>query len=334
MEAKLSRKLVVSIAGVVAGLAALAVVYVMYLRPYVKVWLKARSEINERKEKLAELRKNFGDQANPQSELRTLQQEINVLVDANKALKKVKTPGTETSALPKELEDPDKEIRRELYRDYLKQVMDLAEDGMKEKLKTANIPPPDFELYTELDNAEEAAYYMNRAAGLKGLIEAIIKSRSSGSAVTLDYLTLENYEEGKKRREGAVNVINYALKMSMDTQSLVSFLYNLQAQDSFYYVEEMQLQPRGAGRGSGGAQLDITARINTTMVFQSQVNSQVQAAAAAITGGKGGGGGGLMSLFAAATQEVAAEQRRRSEKKWYQFWKRSKKETTEGEQKK
>jgi hypothetical protein len=334
MEVKLSRKLVVSIAGVVAGLAALAVVYALYLKPYVKVWLKARSEINERKTKLEEIRKSFGDQANPQSEIHTLQQEITVLVEANKALKKVKVAGTETSDLPKELEDPDTEIRRELYRDYLKQVMDLAEDSLKQKLKNANIPPPDFNLYTELENADEAAYYMNRAAGLRGLIEAIVKSRASGSAMTLDYLTMENYEEGKTRREGAVNIVNYALKMTMDTQSLVSFLYNLQSQDSFYYVEEMQLLPRGAGRGSGGAQLDVTTRINTTMVFQSQVDSQVQAAAAAITGGQNFSTGGIMALFAAAAQEVAAEQQRRSEKKWYQFWKRSKKETTEGEQKK
>ncbi len=333
MQAKFSRKLIVSVSGVVAGLAALAVVYVIYLRPYVKLWLEARSEINKRKTRLEELRTAFGNQSNPQAEISVLKQEIAILTEANKALKKVKTPGTES--LPEVLEDPDEKIRLELYRDYLKKSLEDNEDNLKEKLRGANIPPPEFELYVEIDKVEEAAYYLNRATGLGGLVDAISKSRPGKASLTLDELSLEDYGEGNKRRDGAVNIYSYGLKMTMDNQTLISFLYNLQSQDSYYYVEDMQIEPRGGGGGSGSPQLGVTATVNTTMVFESQAKSQVKAAAEAISaaGKPAAAGGGMLGAFLMMQSQIQEEKAKAGQKKWYQFWKRSKKETTETEKK-
>ncbi len=324
MAVKFSRKIVVSVTGVVLAIGLVVVGYMRYLKPRVTEWREARTEIAKREKKLDNLRDAFANQKNPQDELKVLEQEIVNLKEANKALEKVKTVGVETSDLPKELQDPDREIRRELYRDYMKQVMDVAEDRIKGKLRSANIPPPEIRLYTELENADEAAYYLNRAGGLQGLVDAMTKVPADGGSIIFDKLFLEDYKEGIKHRSGAVNILRYAVKMTVDTQSLLSFLYHLQEEDSYYFIEDMTIQPRTSIRGAGPQQLNVEATINTTMVFKSQVEAQVKAAAAAAgvkVGQSRQGGGGWLGLALGMQKQLEKEAEQDKQKKWYQFWK-------------
>jgi hypothetical protein len=323
MDPKLRRKLIVSGTGVVVLIGLVVALYIFYLGPRLKVWREARQEITSREKRLEELRKAFGNQRNPQDEIRILEQEIQSLTAANQKLQKIKTIGTETESLPKELQDPDPAIRRELYKDYMKQVMEVAGNKLKEKLKNAQISPPDIKLYDDLQNADEVAYYMNRAGGLQGLTNALAQSKTPEGKLVIDELTLEDYATGNKRREGAVNIMSYLLKMTLDTQTLVSFLYNLHEQDAFYYIDHMEIKPRPTTRGAS-QEIGVEARINTTMIFKSQVQAQVKAmlaeAGKSVNSGGGGGGGWMQDLAMAMKRDMEAE-KAKPKKKWYEFWK-------------
>lgn len=349
MEAKFSRRLVVSIVGVLIVLGLALGGYFVIAGPRMKEWKEARKEINERRKRLKELKKAFSNQNDPRVELKTLQQEIKNLKKATSALDSIKKAGVETKDLPKELKDPDPAIRKELYRDYIKEVMSATEENMKENLKNAGIASPDMKLYTQLSDALEATYYMNRAGGLQGIINSMVKTQSEGSTIVFDGLVLEDYKKGRKRREGAVNVISYFLEMTMDTESLMSLLYNLQEEDGFYYVHELRLEPVGKGRsrfGSGRSRIDsgrsmlgttgsqfgasdeklkVTARIDTILVFKSEVKKQVAKAAAKTFAKRGTKkqkiGGGLLGLFAGMKKQIEKEKQKQASKKWYEFWK-------------
>ena len=147
-------------------------------------------------------------------------------------------------------------------------------------------------------------------------------------------LSLEDYSKGKSRREGAVNLLSYLVKMTMDTQSLVTFLYHLQDQEGYYFVENMKIIPRGAARGAGPQQLNIETRINTTLVFESKVKAQVKRAAAKAAVGpadKKAKKGALTGFAWLAEQtrlereKYLKEEEERKQRKWYQFWKYFKK---------
>jgi hypothetical protein len=327
MDAKLRRKLIVSGVGVVVVIAFIVGLYLLLLKPYVKSWREARDEIRKREDRLNELRTAFANQRNPEDELKVLQEEVVNLTKANEELQKLKTAGVERKNLPRELDDKDPEIRKELYRDYMKQVMEAAKNKVKDKLKSAQISPPDIDLFTDLKDADEVAYYMNRAAGLQGIVDALTKSRTSDGTLVFDKLTLEDFGPGMKRRQGAVNILNYQLKLTMDTQTLMSFLYNLREEPSYYFIESLEITPRSAVGGKK-QQLSVDAKVDTTMVFQSQVQAQARAAAAkAATVGKPGarisGGGGWMGQMAAAMKKQQEEEAHKAkEKKWYQFWKK------------
>jgi hypothetical protein len=318
MQPKVKKKLIVSIGGIAVFIALLVPVYLLYGKEPVKNWLQSRQQLKERQKRLEELRQAFDNQTNPQIELSKLKEEVARLTEANNALQKLKTPGTETGQLPQTLNDPDPEIRKELYNEYMKPVMETSENVIKEKLKGARISPPELNLYTPLDTAEECAYYMNRAKGLMGFIDALANSRSPGGTLAISKIGLENYKDGSKRREGAVNIMSYDVALSMDTLTFVSFLYNLREGNNYYFFDEMNIVPR---RGAGdNAQLDIEARLNTTMIFESQVKAQVQKIAAATAKGKVVGGG-FMAIAAAMAQEREKALREQSEKKWWQVWK-------------
>jgi len=320
MDPKLRRKLIVSGTGLVAVIGLFVALYILYLGPRLKVWSEARQEIRNREKRLEELRKAFGNQRNPQDEIRVLQQEVQTLTGTIEELQKIKTAGTETTDLPAELHDPDPAIRRELYKDYMKQVMDVSSNKIKETLKNAQISPPDIALYQDLNNPDEVAYYMNRAGGLQGLASALAQSRSPGGTLIIDKLELEDYTTGSKRREGAVNIMRYALKMTLDTQTLISFLYNLHEQDSYYYVDEIEIRPRGAVRGPN-PQLAVEAKVNTTMVFQSQVQQQVQAVIAQSGGSTTNAIGGSWMAALAKGMKQTMDEDKSKDRKWYEFWK-------------
>jgi hypothetical protein len=251
-----------------------------------------------------------------------LDQEVKNLAATIQQLEKIKTAGTETASLPKELHDPDPAIRRELYKDYMKQVMDVAGTNIKEKLKSAQISPPDIKLYEDLNEADEVAYYMNRAGGLQGVVAALAQARSPEGTLIIDAVSLQDYKTGAAGREGAVNVLSYLLKMTLDTQTLISFLYHLQEQDEYYFVESMDIKPKGTPRDDK-QQVSVEAKIATTMVFQSQVQKQVQAVLAQAgksTAVQGGGGGSWMMNLAQAMKKQQ-EKPQEEERKWYEFWK-------------
>lgn len=320
MDPKLRRKLIVSGSGVVVLIGLLVALYIFYLGPRVKVWREARGEVTKREKRLEDLRKSFANQRNPQDEVKVLQEEVKNLSRANDQLKKIQSVGTESSSLPKELQDPDPAIRREMYKDYMKTVMEAAEKKVKEKLKSAQIAPPDIKLYSDLQNADEVAYYMNRAGGLQGLINALAESHSKGGTLLIDSISFEDYATGNVRRDGAVNIMSYSLKMTLDTQTLVSFLYNLKDQDSYYFINQMDITPLGAARGPN-QKLSVEARVNTTMVFQSQVQAQVKAVLAKVGRAQKGGGGGWMLAAAGMAKKDLDANKGKSERKWYQFWK-------------
>ncbi len=321
MDAKLRRKIIVSAVGIVAAIGVLVGAYLFALKPYVKSWQAAREEIRTREKKLADLRKAFADQLNPEDEMKVLREEIDGLTKANQALKKLQTAGVEPKSLPAELSDPDPQIKIEMYKDYMKQIMDAAKEKIKEKLKTAQISPPDLQLYSELKKADELSYYLNRAAGLQGIVDALSKSRSSDGVLVFDKLTLEDFGAGSKRREGAITILSYQLKLTMDTQSLMSFLYNLRDEPSYYYIEELDITPRSGGP-SKKQQLSVDTRVDTTMIFKSQVEAQVKEAAAAASQSVGAPPGGLFGWAVQMKQQMEEDKKTGVQKKWYQFWKK------------
>ena len=325
MELKLNRKIVVNVVGVVVVLVLVIGFYVTFAKPRMKAWREGRSELRNRHLRLRELEKLFGGQADPRKELRTLKREIANLKEANEALEKLKKGGVEVRDFPKELNDPDRAIKIELYRDYMKEVMEVAEDNIKEQLRNAEITPPDINLYGGLSNPEEAAYYMNRAGGLSGIINAMEKSQSEGSKIIFDSLELENFKKSKRRRKGAINIMSYVVNMTLDTESLMSFIYHLQEQDGYYFVDSVKAKPGRALRGAAKP-LNVAARINTLIVFKSQEKKAVKAAAVKTSKSRKKRSGprkmtGLMALAQGMKASVKQEQKERRERKWYQFWK-------------
>ncbi len=323
MDPKLRRKLIVSGGGLAAVIGIIVVAYIMYFGPRLKKWNEARLEVKTRENKLEELRKAFANQKNPQDELRVLQEEINNLQKVDRQLQKIKTPGKENTDFPKELNDPDPQIKAELFRDYMKQVMGVAENTVKEKLKSAQISPPDLKLYEDLNDADEASYYVNRANGLIGILDAMARSRSPNGTLVIDKITLEDYATGIKRREGAVNILSYLFKTTLDMQTLAALIYNLHEEDNYYFVDQIKILPRTSARGTT-QQLSVEARINTTMVFQSQVQAQVQkilVQAQASTGKSSSSSGSWMAQLASSMKKQQDENKGKGERKWYQFWK-------------
>lgn len=329
MDPKLRNKLIVSGVGLALFIGAVVASYMFYLGPRLKAWNESRKEVSKRQERVEELHKEFANQRDPKVELKTVEEEIQNLTVVLKDLEKIQAKGTEVRDLPPELNDPEEAIRRELYKDYMKQVMEVASNNLKEKFKAGQISPPDLVLYEDLERADEVAYYMNRAGGLTGIVDALAEAKTPASTLVVDSVTMENYETGIQRREGAVNVLSYLLNMTLDTQTLISFIYHLRDQNNYYFMDEIIINPRTTARGST-QQLSVQARINTTMTFESLVKSQVQTVLAKAkegTGGikSGGGGGGFARLARAMKEQMEEDKKKGDEIKWYQFWKRFKK---------
>lgn len=328
MAPKLNKKIVINVGGLVIALAVVGGLYFTVAGPRFKEWRKAVGEIKDREKRLKQLRNLFNKQNDPRVELNVLKQEIKTLKRANNELEKMKKAGMETKDLPPELNDPDPAIRRELYRDYMREVMEVTEKTIKQQLSDAKITPPSIKLYDDLRTAEEAAYYMNRAGGLQGIVNAMGKTQAraqaEGGNIVFQKLVLENYKKGMRRRREAINVLSYGLNMTMDVNSLMSFIYYLQEEDGYYFVDEMKIKP-GVSRRGVALPIEVGAKISTLMVFKSQAKSQVKKAAAKTASarkkkkGRGGPMGGLLGLAAGMKQTVREEKHR--EKKWYQFWK-------------
>jgi len=328
MEAKLNRKIVVGIGGVAVAVAILAGMYLLIVRPRMKDWNETRAQIKDRQKRLDQLRKDFSDQDDPSIELRILYAEVQSLEEANKALEKVKKAGRESEDLPEQLKDPDPKIKLELHRDFIKEVMASDEEKITKDLEGAEITPPDFKLYTELKYPGEAAYYMNRSDGLRGIVNSMVKAQSRGSDIIIDKLTLEDYAKGSKRRSAAGNVLSYFFVMTMDAKSLVSFMYNLKDEEGYYFVEEMTIKPATRGRfgGSEDPKLLIDARINTVMIYKSEVEKEIKKGAAKAAEAKGrvlgdGKVTGFLALAMGMKKSAEKEVERAANKKWYEFWK-------------
>lgn len=327
----MNRRLIVSIGGIVAALVVLVSLYIMVVRPQVKKWNDVRVELKKNKKKLTELRKAFGDQEDPRVELATLRQELKNVGRANNALKKIKKPGLESDDLPKELKDPDPKIKIALVNDYLKEVMSVSEENIRTDLKDAGIDAPNFKLYTHLKYFPEAAYYMNRANGLQGVINAIVKTKTAtDSEITFNQLGLEGYARGIKRRESSRNVLSYSMQMTMDMQSLMVFMYNLQEEDGYYFVSSMNVRPAVSRRFStqktNSLKLLVDARINTVMIYKSRVIEDLKKAVASSSDAKkrtlqsGGKVTGFLALARGMTA-TAEKEAGGQEKKWWEFWK-------------
>jgi len=327
MAPKLNKKIIINVTGVVIVLALVGAGYVFYAAPRLKEWRDSVGEIKKSPKRLNELKNLFGKQDDPRVELKVLSQEIKNLKGANKALDKIKKPGVEVKDLPRELNDPDPAIKIELYRDYMKEVMATTENSLKKQLTNAQVSPPDFKLYDNLKTPPEAAYYMNRAGGLKGIINAMEKTKAKGSNIVFDKLALDNYAKSRKGSRGAINVLGYDLKMTMDVESLMAFIYHLQEEEGYYYIGELDVKPGKTVRGAKRP-LDVGMRVNTLLVFKSEAASQVKKAAAKNAQArvkKGGGGrrlgGGLMALASGMKRTIRQEKKAAGQKKWYQFWK-------------
>jgi hypothetical protein len=324
MDPKLRQKLIVSGVGLAVFIGLFTAAYIFYLGPRLKEWRENRKQVAERKERVEALHKEFGNQRDPRVELKTLEEEIQNLSNVLNDLKKIQTKGTEVGDLPSELNDPEEAIRRELYKDYMKQVMEVAGNKLKEKFKSGQISPPDLVLYEDLEKADEVAYYMNRAGGLTGIVEALAEAKTPESTLVVDNITLEDYETGIKRREGAVNVLSYLLNMTVDTQTLISFIYRLRDQENYNFLDEIEINPRMLSRSSGQQQLNVQARINTTMTFESLVKSQVQTVIAKANQGSAkasSGGSGFFALAMAIKKQQEEDALKEEETKWYEFWK-------------
>jgi hypothetical protein len=193
-------------------------------------------------------------------------------------------------------------------------------------LTAAQISPPDIQLYTGLGSAEEAAYYMNRAGGLQGIIDALVETQTEGGRVVFDELRLEPYTKGKQRRRGAVNILSYGLQMTMNLENLISFIYHLQEQDGYYFLEQLAIKP-GMSRAGTQTPLDVNATVNTLLVFKSEEKKAVKRAAAETTKQRaaskvsGGRVGGLVGLAMGMRRTIEAEKEAEKNKKWYEFWK-------------
>jgi hypothetical protein len=323
MAMQLNRKLIINIVGLVIALIAAYAGYSKYMKPRIQYWLEGQKEIAQREEKLERLRTDFGGQNDPTVELKILEEEIETLTQTNLALEKIRKMGLETDGLPKELEDPDPEIQIELYRDYISQVMDVQEENLKKDLKSALISPPDINLHADLSTAAEAAYYINRAGGLRGIVDAMAKTQSGGNNIIFDELTLENYDRGSNRRSATGNVLSYQLKMTLSAQSLMALIYNLQEAEGYYYFEDMTLEPAKGGRFDvKEQQLSVESTINTVLVYKSEAERRIQMAAdITVKASKGGPLTGVMGMMIAMQKKVDRELKAREEKKWYQFWK-------------
>ncbi len=334
MEMKLDKRLIVSIGGMAAALAVLVGLYVVVVRPRMKAWNEVRVELKKSRERLVELRKLFKDRDDPRDEVKVLRQELKNLGEANASLDKIKKPGLEADELPEEINDPDPEIRNALVNGYMKEVMSVTEQNMKQDLGAVKITAPDFKLYNRIDAFPEAAYYMNRANGLQGIINAIVKTQSTHvGQITFAELELEDYKKGFERRRASQNVLSYSMEMTMNVQSLMSLMYNLKEEEGYYFVSDMTIKPATSRRFSSGdssrdLKLLVDARINTVMIFKSEVEKALkQAVEKSATANeralrsRGGKVGGLMGL-AVAMKRVAEEQAaREADKKWYEFWK-------------
>ena len=329
----MNRRLIVSIGGIVAALVVLVSLYILVVRPQMKKWNDVRVELKKNNKKLTELRKAFGGQDDPRDELATLRQELKNVGRANNALKKIKKPGLESDDLPIELKDPDPKIRVALVNDYLQEDMSVSEENIRKDLDDAGIKAPNFKLYTHLKYFPEAAYYMNRANGLQGIINAIVKTKTAtDSEITFNVLGLEGYTRGIKRRESSRNVLSYSMQMTMDMQSLMVFMYNLQEEEGYYFVSSMNVRPTISRRFSTQKKTDnlkllVDTRINTVMIYKSQVIKDLKRAVASSSDAKkrslqssGGKVTGFMALargMATSVESKTSEQ----EKKWWEFWK-------------
>ena len=330
MAEKLNKRLVVSIGGAVVLIAAIAGLYVMFLRPQMKDYKEIKSKKKERQAELTRLKKTFNNQDDPKIILKTLKLEINNLGKANRALSKIKRPGTEMKDLPSDLKDPDPKIQKALFDEYTSMIMASERENIEADLREANIEPPDIKLHTNLRSTVEVPYYINRKTGLQGIVNALIKTQAaSEDKVLFQELRLEEYATGIKRRRESQNVLSYFMVMTMDMDNLISFLYNLNEEEGYYYVEKMIVKPATRQRfGGQSAKLLVDARINTVMIYQSEVMKQLKSAVMKSNQGlrRASKGGkkvrGFLSLAGGAKKTAAAEVERKKNKKWYEFWKR------------
>jgi hypothetical protein len=329
MAEKLNKRLIVSIGGAVVLIAAIGGLYMMFLRPQMKEWNKVNRLKKERATELARLKKAFGKQNDPKIILKALRQEISNLGKANRALSRIKRPGTEMKDLPDELKDPDPQIRKALFDEYNSMLMKSEQESIEAALKEAKIEPPDFSLHSNLKGTHEVPYYINRKTGLQGIINALIKTQAaSNDKILFQELGLENYAKGLNRRRASINVLSYFMQMTMDMDNLTSFLYNLNEEEGYYYVEEMTIKPATRQRfGGRDAKLLVDARINTILIYQSEVAKDLRMAVeksakqSTARVSKSGKVGGFLSLASGTARTAERELERQKNKKWYEFWK-------------
>jgi hypothetical protein len=230
--------------------------------------------------------------------------------------------------MPPELMDPDPNIRKALFDEYNKMVMESEQESIEETLQGAEIDYPDFNLHTPLKDTAEAPFYINRKTGLQGIVNALVKTQdSSDEKILLQELRLEDYDQAIRRSTGSQNVLSYYMEMTMDMNNLISFIYNLNDEEGYYYVESMSVKPATRQRfGSQGTKLNVDARINTVMIYQSEALRELkqkveQSQLQTQHGGKGGRLGGFLALAAGIQKTTEKEIEREKTKKWYEFWK-------------
>jgi hypothetical protein len=329
MAEKLNKKVIVSIGGAVFLIAAIGAMYIVFLRPKMTEWTTANREKKNRQKELTRLRSVFDNGQKPKTKLHALQAELKEIEKANKALGKIKRAGMELVDIPPELKDPDPNIRKVLFDEYNAKFMKDQQGSIEAALDKAEIDPPDdFSLFTPLRGTEELPYYINRTTGLQGITSALIKTQeASDEKIIFEKLGLEHYAGGEKRRQGSLNVLSYLLELTMDMDNLISFLYNLNEEEGYYYVDNMTIKPATRGRfGGQDVKLLVDARINTIMIYKSEVMKDLKRAAeqSAIqtrrrtTGGKVGG---FLALAAGSQKAADKEVERQQNKKWYEFWK-------------
>lgn len=322
-----SRRLIVGIGGGVILIAGLTALYIVFLRPQMKEWTKINREIKDRKAELVRLQEAFGEQKDPKVMLKTLRLEIQNLGKAKAALNKIKRPGTEMKDMPVDLMDPDEEIRKALFDEYIKLLMETEEANIEKALKAAKIDPPVINLLTPLRSTVEAPYYINRQTGLQGIINALVKTQeSSGDRILFQELDLEDYAKGIERRSGSQNVLSYYLVLTMDMDNLISFIYNLRDEEGYYYVEEMTIKPATRQRFGTKVELLVDARINTVLIYKSEELKEIQKAVQrsevkSQRQAEGGTVGGFLALAAGIQKTTQKQIEREKNKKWYEFWK-------------
>ena len=328
MAAKLNKRLIVSIGGGVVLIAAIVGLYIMFLRPQMKEWKEVNREKKDRQAELARLKNTFQNQDDPKIVLKTLRLEIGNLGKANHALSKIKRPGTEMKDLPPDLKDPDPKIQKALFDEYTSILMTSEQENIEADLQEAKIDPPEIKLHSQLWSTFEVPYYINRKTGLQGIVNALIKTQAaSEDKILFQELKLEDYANGIKRRKESQNVLSYFMVMTMDMDNLISFLYNLNEEESYYYVEKMTIKPATRQRfGGESAKLLVDARINTVLIYQSEVMKELKGAVEKAKqeskrASKSGKVGGFLSLAAGASRAAEAEVERKANKKWYEFWK-------------